>query len=149
MRRRVQPGQCRSRISVGSSSRHGPLATICTSPSRATRTLLVHGLIPTMGLSRCNPKHVLSRGPHARLRCGRLRMWLRRRLRRWLWWRLLCPGCSPRCGPTFCNGSLMATWCPTQVPPSKLSYKASQIMFQEVLKLKSYFQKFYLKREIG
>jgi hypothetical protein len=24
-------------------------------------------------------------------------LWLRWRLRRWLWWRLLCPGYSPRC----------------------------------------------------
>jgi hypothetical protein len=85
-KRRVQLGRRRHRISVGSTSRHFPLATTCASPSRATRTLLVHGLIPTGSISKCKPRPALGRGPCARRRCGRLRLWLRRRLQRWLWW---------------------------------------------------------------
>jgi hypothetical protein len=100
MRWRVQPRRQRCRISVGSNSRHGPLTTTYTSPSQATFTLLVHGLIATRSISGCNPRHVLGRGPCARQRCGRLRLWLRRRLRRWLWWQVLCPGCPPRCTPS-------------------------------------------------
>jgi hypothetical protein len=97
----VQSGRRRCRISVGSTSRDDPLATAYARPSWATRTLLVHRLVPTGSLLGSNPKHVLSRGPCAIWRCGRLRLWLRRQLRRQLWWRLLWSGCSPRCTPSY------------------------------------------------
>jgi hypothetical protein len=95
----AHPGRQRCHISIGS-TRHGPLATVCTSPSRATRTLLVHGLIPAESISGSNPRHVLGRGPYTGRRCGRLKLWLKRQLQRPLCWQLLCSGCSPRCTPS-------------------------------------------------
>jgi hypothetical protein len=77
MRRWAQPGRWRRHVSVGSTGRHSPLATACTSPSRATRTLLVLGLIPTMSISGSNPRHVLGSGPCTGRRCGRLMLRLR------------------------------------------------------------------------
>jgi hypothetical protein len=98
---RAQSGRQRCRIFVGCTSRDGPLTTTRASPNQATRTLLVHGLVPTGSILGSCPRHVLSRGPCARWRCGRLRLWLRRRLQRWLWWRLLCSSCSPQCTPSY------------------------------------------------
>jgi hypothetical protein len=76
----TQPGQWICSISIGSTIGHGWLIAICASPSWATCTLLVYGLIPTGGTSGCNPRHVSDSGPRAIRRCGRLRPWL--------WWRL-------------------------------------------------------------
>jgi hypothetical protein len=56
---RLQLGRRRCYISVGSTGRHSPFATACTSSSRATCTLLVHGLIPTESIYGSNPRHYL------------------------------------------------------------------------------------------